>query len=356
MRLSILIKTYNEEEKIDRCIRSVLNSIKGIEGSTEVIVADSLSTDATVEIVKKYPVKLVQLSTTACRGCGSGVQLGFQYAVGKYVYLLDGDMDLQRGFLLQALELLEHDNKLAGISGLIQDCRMSNWFDRDRLKATPPTVPLEVEWLSGGGLYRRAAIEDAGGYAGNRNLKGFEEAELGMRLRNRGWRLLRLPTLAILHTGHADSTRSLITRHWRSGRWDSGGVLLKIALNQPWRLRVLPLLIHPLATLIYWTTWAASLIFLHDWRVFAALAGVGLFVYAALAFKKHSFIDAGISILLWHVAALGIVRGFTTKELQSPIAKIPSILLSEGSPKGFAVRVPTVPQGGDLQSTITSLR
>ena len=98
---------------------------------------------------------------------------------------------------------------------------MRNWFDRHRLKNKPYAGPDEVEWLSGGGLYRRAAIEDSGGYAGNRNLKAYEEAELGLRLRSQGWRLLRIPALAILHTGHADSTCSLIARHWRSGRLDS---------------------------------------------------------------------------------------------------------------------------------------
>ncbi|MEO6564171.1 MAG: glycosyltransferase [Nitrosospira sp.] len=338
MRLSILIKTYNEEGKIDKCIGSVLDSVRDIEGGVEIIVADSLSTDATVEVVQRYAVKLVQLCAVADRGCGTGVQLGFQHSAGRYVYLLDGDMELQRNFLLQALELIERDDRIAGISGLTHDSQMSNWFDRHRLKSKLSTVPRDMEWLSGGGLYRRAAIEDAGGYAGNRNLKAFEEAELGLRLRNRGWRLLRIPVLAILHTGHTDSTCSLIARRWRSGRLDSGGVLLKSALNQPWWLRVVRMFIHPLATLVYWIIWLASLILVNDWRIFTALAGVGLFVYVALALKKRSIIDASISILLWHVVALGILRGFVTQELHSPVTKIPSIVLSEGRPEIWAIR------------------
>lgn len=332
MELSILIKTYNEEGKIDRCIASVLQSIQGIEGRVEIIVADSLSTDATIEIAKNYRVKLVQLCTVADRGCGTGVQLGFQHAAGRYVYFLDGDMELQRDFLLQALGLLKSNDRLAGVSGVTQDRQMNNWFDRHRLKNKSPAVPLEMEWLSGGGLYRRAAIEDAGGYAGNRNLKAFEEAELGLRLRSRGWRLLRVPIVAILHTGHADSTYSLIARHWRSGRMDAGGVFLRLALNQAWRLRVIRLFIHPLATLVYWATWLLCLIFIGDLWILAMLTGAGLFIYIALALKKQSFGDAAISVLLWHITALGIVRGFTTQELHSPITEIDSIVLNEGMP------------------------
>lgn len=333
MKLSILIKTYNEEGKIDKCIKSALDSIRGIVGGVEIIVADSLSTDATIEIVQRYDVKLVQLCDVVDRGCGSGVQLGFQHAAGRYVYLLDGDMELQQGFLLQALKLLECDDRLAGVSGITQDKRMRNWFDRQRLQKKPSAVPREVEWLGGGGLYRRAAIEDAGGYAGNRNLKAFEEAELGLRLRSQGWLLLRIPTLAILHTGHDESTRSLIARHWRSGRLDSGGVLLKIALPQPWRFRALKMFAYPLVTLLYWITWLACLILVNDWHVFATLAGAGVIVYMLMVFKKRSFIDAGVALLLWHVAALGIVRGFTVQKLSSPIAEIPSIVLNEGMQK-----------------------
>ena len=114
--------------------------------------------------------------------------------------------------------------------------------------------------------------------------------------------------------------------------------MLKLALTQPWGPRVARLFIHPLATLFYWATWLTCLIFVNDWRVLTALAGVGLFAYVALALKKRSFIDAGISLLLWHVTALGIIRGFIIRELYSPVVEIPSIVLSEGMPGELVIR------------------
>ena len=77
MRLSVLIKTYNEGGKIAKCIKSVLDSVREIEGGVEIVVADSLSTDDTVEIAKNYDVKVVQLRAAEDRGCGTGVQLRF---------------------------------------------------------------------------------------------------------------------------------------------------------------------------------------------------------------------------------------------------------------------------------------
>ena len=45
--------------------------------------------------------------------------------------------------------------------------------------------------MNGGGLYRRSAIEQTG-YLSDRNLHGYEEFDLGIRLRDAGWQLHRL--------------------------------------------------------------------------------------------------------------------------------------------------------------------
>jgi hypothetical protein len=66
------------------------------------------------------------------------------------------------------------------------------------------------------------------------------------------------------------------------------------------------------------------------------LAGFGLLIYASLVFKKRSFRDAAISMLLWHIAALGIVRGFAIRNLHSPNTEIPSLVL-KGTEQEVAV-------------------
>lgn len=320
MKLSVLIKTYNEAAKIASCLESVLSVTASIRDETEIVVADSLSTDLTVEIAKTYPVRIVQLEQTEDRGCGSGVQLGFQHALGDFVYLLDGDMQVQSGFIEQALSMLENDTSLAGVAGLLEDTEVRNWFDRHRVKNRPSAIAGDVEWLSGGGVYRRSAIIEAGGYAGNRNLKAFEEAEMGLRLKSHGWRLVRLPILAVTHTGHAASTLEIIKRMWRSGRAASGGVLLKSALGRPWLLRCLRMFIHPLGVIAYWLSGFISLM-LSPWILLAwVIAGVT--VLMALLIRKKNLIDAGLSVLLWHMAAAGIVVGMLKHLVppQQPIA------------------------------------
>ena len=59
IKVSIIIKALNEEERIGAAIESSLKALEKVPG--EVILADSISTDKTVDIARQYPIKIVQL-------------------------------------------------------------------------------------------------------------------------------------------------------------------------------------------------------------------------------------------------------------------------------------------------------
>ena len=111
-RVSILIKALNEEDNIAEAIESAIAALDGLSG--EIILADSLSTDATVEIAEKYPIQIVTLAQAKDRSCGVGGQLGYQYSAGDYICQMDGDQRLYRGFLAAAIECLEADQHPRG--------------------------------------------------------------------------------------------------------------------------------------------------------------------------------------------------------------------------------------------------
>ena len=55
-KISIIVRTKNEEKWIGACLRSVFEQQKC---DFEVIIVDDKSQDQTLEIVSKFPVKLV---------------------------------------------------------------------------------------------------------------------------------------------------------------------------------------------------------------------------------------------------------------------------------------------------------
>src|SRR5262249_3414297 len=155
----------------------------------EVILADSASTDRTIEIARRYPIKIVQMTRVQDRSCGAGAQLGYQHSKGRYVWLVDGDMALKPAFLAAAVQFLDNHPDVAGGGGMLTEQETAN-LECVKRSANEYSVrrPGLVTRLDGGGVYRRAAIESVG-YLADRNMHGSEELELGARLIARGWRL-----------------------------------------------------------------------------------------------------------------------------------------------------------------------
>lgn len=327
VRVSILIKALNEEAKIARCLEAAVREISEVGG--EVILVDSLSTDRTVEIARGFPVRIVQFENVADRGCGAAVQLGYQFARGEFLYLIDGDMVLQPGFLSRALDYLDSNLSVAGVGGLIVDTQTNTYADQMRTRSYSKIVqPIMVDHLGGGGLYRRNAIESVG-YLANRWLKACEEAELGVRLRSAGWLLSRLPVVAVFHTGHSETNFGMLKRLWRSRRMHAYGSFLSSAIGQSWwwasaRLAwyvfVAPAM-YMAAILI-----AAMLFPTSAYSMFTttlivvALLWSGTFV--VLAFRKKNISEAALAILYWHlysIAALPRLIG-TVHDLNTHIS------------------------------------
>ena len=325
-RVSIVIKTFNEEKRIAGAIESSLHALRHVGG--EIILADSCSTDRTVEIASAYPIRIVQLENPAERCCGIGPQLGYQHAAGEFIYILDGDMEMLDGFLEKAVHLMEIRPEIAGVGGQIQEQNTSSLEYVARMERHAGHMqPGEVDRLDMGGLYRRSAIEQSG-YFSNRNLHSYEEFDLAIRLRVLGWRLWRLPMASVRHYGHDTPHYRLLLRRWKSQYICGLGELLRAALGQPH----FPLAIAGLRELkLYGAAlcWAAAL------PVCLALPvptgyRLALFVPLALApfvlmyRRKRSLEKAVYSIVSWLVNGVGVLRGFLRSQQapQTPIAAL----------------------------------
>lgn len=330
--VSVIIKTLNEQAHIGAAIESALQALQGLQG--EVVVADCGSSDETVRIAARHPVRIVQLLDARERSCGIGAQLGFQHSHGDYLYLMDGDMCLQPDFLRQALSFLAQHPEVAGVGGQVQETNEDSleYRERGRRAARKPQAG-SVDRLDGGGLYRRRAITPCG-YLSDRNLHSYEEIDLAARLRSRGWKLWRLPVTAVQHSGHPDPALRLLWRRWTSGYALGIGELARAALGRPWwsiiardvpELRlylgvmlgaagVLALLLSALATARMDTM--------------AAAMAMALLPAAVLVWHKRSAARAGYALCAWGLHAAGLLRGLARRR-RDPCAPIASRVLQE---------------------------
>jgi GT2 family glycosyltransferase len=313
VKVSIIIKTLNEANNIARAIESALGAA-ALHGG-EVIVADGGSTDQTAEIATHFPILVVQLENFKERCCGIGPQLGYQHSAGEYIFILDGDMELDASFLRTALELLERQPSLAGVGGIVREMRVKNLEFENRARhflRLQVKNESEVDCLTGGGLYRRAAIEDVG-YFSDRNLHGFEEFDLGMRLRLRGWRLVRLESRAVDHYSYQLNTYRLLWHRVRAGRLLALGEILRAAIRgrylkgaivelRPIRFALGTLLLWIVAGLVASAAPSTGLL-----MVFLMLSAMMPIV--AMTVRSGSLASGAYSVAVWHLTALSLLVG-----------------------------------------------
>ncbi len=92
--LSIIVPAYNEAQRIGPSLDQIIAFLRAQTYSSEILVADDGSTDATVQIalerLKGFPHQI--LRTSVNQGKGSAVKRGMLAASGKYCLFTDADL------------------------------------------------------------------------------------------------------------------------------------------------------------------------------------------------------------------------------------------------------------------------
>jgi len=332
--VTIIIKALNEENYIENSILSAFSALKNLNG--EVILADSISTDRTIEIATRHPVRIIQLAHPQERSCGAGPQLGYQEAKGAFLYILDGDMQLQPDFIEYGIELMNQQQDIAGVAGIVSEKGTGNYEFKVR-KDTHTTWKEEGEQtcLEMGGLYRREAI-DSVGYFSNRNLHAFEELELGLRLKHKGWRLLRTEKPSVIHYGETSGSYQLIRSRWRSRYIDGSGEIVRAAIGQPYFLDITRDRLNVIVMASLFLFVVATLVVIPISILPLLLSGgmIGM-VIVFMCIRQRSIRHGLIGASLWPVKIAGFFRGLLRKQIDPTIA-ISSKIIATGSSENLS--------------------
>jgi dolichyl-phosphate beta-glucosyltransferase len=93
--LSIIIPSYNEEQRLPATLEKIADYVHAHRPSTEIIVVDDGSTDGTVAVAESFHGKLGNLrvlSNGANRGKGFSVKRGSLQAIGNVILFTDADL------------------------------------------------------------------------------------------------------------------------------------------------------------------------------------------------------------------------------------------------------------------------
>jgi glycosyltransferase involved in cell wall biosynthesis len=223
--LTVIVIGRNEEAYITDCLRSVLVAAAQA-GDAEIVYVDSASTDRTAERARVLGVRVISLRPEWELSPSAGRYVGFHHTSGELVMFVDGDTVIEPDWLRNAIPWFDRP-EVSGVAGYFEDMD-------DQGRPLPyvgkySETVREMRELRGSGLYRRKAMEDVGTF--NPYLVTDEEAELGLRLRRGGWKLLHLPFPMGCHLRGAPRLKMML-RAFRLGRIGRIGVTWRYACRE----------------------------------------------------------------------------------------------------------------------------
>lgn len=246
----------NEGERLVACLRSILAD--GVN-SRHVVYVDSGSNDGSVAAATEIGVRVVELDASQAFTAARGRNAGFETLLRdvpdlQFVQFIDGDCELQRGWMAVATETLSQQTKVAAVCGRRRE-KFPEASSYNRLCDIEwNTAVGEVDACGGDALLRVEALKQVGGYSAD--LIAGEDPELCGRLRKAGWKILRIDHEMTLHdaamtrfgqwwrrmvrAGHAFAeirARQGIWRRENQSNWAWGLALPVVALALAWWTR-----------------------------------------------------------------------------------------------------------------------
>lgn len=103
--ISIVIAVYNEEERLDKCIHSVLQQTYQ---DFEIVIINDGSTDGSVEIINKYVREYEEKVIGVNKkngGQASARNCGIEISRGKYITFLDADDYIDKNYLMTLISV-----------------------------------------------------------------------------------------------------------------------------------------------------------------------------------------------------------------------------------------------------------
>ena len=195
--VGVVVIGRNEGQRLQRCLRSLLS-----QGAGPIVYVDSGSSDDSVPFARSLGVIVVNLDTsipfTMARGRNAGFEeLSRRFPTLRWVQFVDGDCEVRSDWIARARQVIESRAEVAAVCGRRRE-RHPEASIYNRLADMEWNAPTgEVEECGGDVLFRCPVFLELGGF--NPRMIAGEEPELCVRVRERGYKILRIDAEMTLH-------------------------------------------------------------------------------------------------------------------------------------------------------------
>lgn len=219
--VSVIIINYNTKELTKNCIDSIFEKTSNI--TFEVILVDNASTDGSLELFAKDN-RIIFIKSEKNLGFGRANNLGYQYAKGKYLFLLNSDTLLLNNAIYEFYAYMESHSTGIGCVGceLVDEIGASSYsfgtfpnikFFIGKILAnyriglsclyfpscSSGKHPIDVDYSSGADMFIPRSVADLCGLFDQDFFMYFEEVEMQHRFHEKGFSSQVIDTPKIAH-------------------------------------------------------------------------------------------------------------------------------------------------------------
>jgi GT2 family glycosyltransferase len=213
--VSVIIPTYNRKKKLIRLVYSIKRSSYP-KDRIEIIAIDDASTDGTFDELKRsFPeVKIVrnekELLVSGSRNAG------IKSAKGNYVFLIDDDNIVDRNCISELVEVMEKYSDVGVVAPIMYYFEQPDrvWcagIERNMVTSQTKFIGkntvdnnqfnelIESKDFPNAFMVKKEVLEKAGLFDEDYFPIHYEEADLGERIRRRGYRIVCNPKAKVWH-------------------------------------------------------------------------------------------------------------------------------------------------------------
>ena len=222
MKTAVVILNWNTKDFLEKFLPPLIESTEGLDA--EVIVADSASTDASMEMMSEKFPKIRQIRLEQNYGFTGGYNRSLALVEAEYYVLINSDIEVPKNWLSPLVEWMDTHPE-CGACGP----KLHSWYDRDMFEYAGAAggyldrygypfcrgrvmskiekdtgqydTPANVLWVSGACLMVRSSIWKSLGGLDDRFFAHMEEIDLCWRIQLSGFKVTVVPSSVVYHIG-----------------------------------------------------------------------------------------------------------------------------------------------------------
>ena len=209
--ISIVIRCYNEEQHIGRLLSGIMQQTVQ---DVEIIIVDSGSTDATLSIASRYPVKTISIKPEEF-SFGRALNLGCQEATGEFIVIASAHVYPVYQDWLEKLLAPFAEPKVALTYGRQRGNEITKYSEHQIFATWFPDRPNRYQnhtFCNNANAAIRRSLWEQTPY--DETITGLEDLDWAKRVMAKGDRIAYVPEAEIIHV-HDETPKRIYNRYRR---------------------------------------------------------------------------------------------------------------------------------------------